>query len=142
MMADPKELQKIVRRLGACRLSEGVETVEAFVRLLATPQGVEFAQNSNFPTLSYLRDHKEDAETYGLLLDRGVVDCNEHTIVACGKTTVRLSTPDPTRAYYVVLMHGARLIGRVSGYAVLRVEIVGYGCREELQKDDTAIILR
>lgn len=139
-MKSAKEIMQSAAALGACAKSGGVSDWKSLVWLFFTPQGREFCEENNFPSLEMFRGMKEGVEPYGVWVDAGNIKrSNDIRTGLIGGTRAEL-TFDDDMMHKVILMHGAEAHIRVSGYAVVLVVNVG-GCRVEIEKDKTAVIL-
>lgn len=129
-------------QLGACNKSNGVTDWKTLVWLFFTPQGIEFCQKNNFPTLEMFRDIKEEVEGFNVFVDAGVQKRSNDSCVALigPKTKGELVFDDNTKVHKVIVMHGAKLDIVLRNYAVVR--LINIGDNEiRRHKDKTSIIL-
>ena len=57
----------MARKLAACRMFSGEETVEEMINLMFTPRGAEFLTRYRFPSLDIFRKYKPfNPEQYGV----------------------------------------------------------------------------
>ena len=133
-------IMKSASRLGACAKSEGVSDWRSLAWLFFTPQGREFCEQHNFPTLEMFRG-MADVSGYGVWVDAGtVVRSGDANIALVGDTNARLTYSGVECTHKVILMHGAKAHIKASGYAVLLIVNIG-GCEVEIEKDETVVIL-
>lgn len=134
-----KEFFETANRLGACRLLHGTESKEDLMRLLLTPQGIEFCTKNNFPSMEQLQWFRgEKAESMGIYIDTDTELTNPAKVFLAGHTRAVLHF-DTIGRYNVILMHGASAEIHASNYAVVFVN--NAGGEVEIDKDDTARIL-
>lgn len=129
-------------QLGACNKSNGVTDWKTLVWLFFTPQGIEFCQKNNFPTLEMFRDIKEEVEGFNVFVDAGVQKRSNDSCVALigPKTKGELVFDDNTKVHKVIVMHGAKLDIVLRNYAVVRLINIG-DCEVRKHRDKTSIIL-
>lgn len=141
MKAIDEILQKALQ-MGACNKSNGVTDWRTLVWLFFTPQGIEFCEKNNFPTLEMFKDIKEDVEAYNVFVDAGVQKRSNDSCVALigPKTKGELVYDDNSKVHKVIVMHGAKVDIVARNYAVVR--LVNIGDNEiRRHKDKTSIIL-
>lgn len=127
--------------LGACSGSNGVTDWKSLCWLFFTPQGREFCEGNNFPTLDMFRGMSDNVRPYGVRVDAGKVDTsNPGNIALIGETEGMITLDDNTRVHKVVLMHGSKARIKASNYAVVLIVNIG-GCDIEIDKDNTVVIL-
>lgn len=141
-MIDVEEIYRQACRLGVCPKMTGKESAEELIQLFFSPQGVEFCQKNNFPTMDMLRSFRsEQARAKGAYVDAGEVRiCNVERVALIGDTEAELTYTDPTKRHVVILMHGAKAHIKASGYAVVFV-YNGDGCEVVKTQEDYARIL-
>ena len=129
-------------QLGACNKSNGVTDWKTLVWLFFTPQGIEFCQKNNFPTLEMFRDIKEEVEGFNVFVDAGVQKRSNDSCVALigPKTKGELVFDDNTKVHKVIVMHGAKLDIVLRNYAVVRLINIG-DCEVRKHRDKISIIL-
>lgn len=128
-------------KYGACSASDGVTDWKSLCWLFFTPQGREFCENNNFPTIEIFRNMKHNVEEYGVFVDAGdMVVKNRMNIGIIGNTNARLEYDDNTKVYKVILMHGAKVTIKASNYVVLLIVNVG-DCEVNINKDETVVVL-
>lgn len=133
------EIIKSASLLGACDKSKGVSDWKSLAWLFFTPQGREFCENNNFPSLEVFRG-MNDVSKYGVFVDSGDIQReNDINIALIGETTAELTYSGSDSVHRIILMHGAKAKIRASKYAViLIVNISGW---VEVEKDETVAIL-
>lgn len=140
-MSTVNEIMKSASLLGACGKSGGVSDWKSLAWLFFTPQGREFCEKHNFPSLEMFRQIKDSVAPYGVWVDAGrVVGANDENIALIGDTTAELTYSGVECTHKVVLMHGAKVRIKASNYAVLLIVNVG-GCEVEIDKDETVVVL-
>lgn len=141
MKAIDEILQKALQ-MGACNKSNGVTDWKTLVWLFFTPQGIEFCQKNNFPTLEMFREIKEEVEGFNVFVNAGVQKRSNDSCVALigPKTKGELVFDDNTKVHKVIVMHGAKLDIVLRNYAVVR--LINIGDNEiRRHRDKTSIIL-
>lgn len=127
--------------LGACSESGKVSDWKSLCWLFFTPQGREFCEENNFPSLEQFRGMKENVKDYGVLVDAGIVESkNEEKIALIGNTDAELLFDDNTKVHKVILMHGSKANIKVRNYSVALLVNIGK-CDVSIDKDDTSVIL-
>lgn len=128
-------------RLGACSQSGKATDWKSLCWLFFTPQGREFCENNNFPSLEIFRQMKPYVEAYGVFVDAGMISLkNNANVGIIGKTEAMIEYDDNTKLHRIILMHGARAVIKVSNYAVVNVINVG-NCPIEVINDGTGKVL-
>ena len=141
MEAIDEILQKALS-MGACEKSGGVTDWKTLVWLFFTPQGVEFCEKNNFPTLEMFKQIKEGVEPYNVFINAGVQKRTNDTCVAFvgPKSKGELIYDDNSKVHKVIVMHGAQVDIVTRNYAVVRLINIG---NNEVRKhrDKTSLIL-
>lgn len=136
-----EDIMKSARLCGACTGSGKVSDWRSLVWLFFSPQGREFCEEKNFPSLSMFRHMKTNVEPFGVFVDAGrVVRSNDNDIALVGDTFGELTFDDNNVVHKVVLMHGAKARIKASNYAVLLIVNVG-GCEVAIERDETVVVL-
>lgn len=132
------ELKKYLNGLGACSLKGEVDSLESAIRMMFTPQGREFCIKTGFPTLDFLRKHKEELNAIpGVFIDCGYTYISSrHNVLAAGDTALTLMADKPTAIYKPIAMHGATVVINASCYAVVLAAEIKAGI--EVFNDGTA----
>lgn len=140
-----KTVKDIMRQAlinGACSKSEGVTDWKTLVWLFFTPQGMEFCENTNTPTLNEFREMDSCISEFGVFVDKGEINrSNDTNIAIIGNTYGKLVFDDSTKVHKVILMHGAKAFIVARNYAVVRLVNIG-DCEVIISKDKTSIILK
>lgn len=140
-MRTANDIVKSASLLGACAKSDGVSDWRSLVWLFFSPQGREFCENNNFPSLEMFQDMKDKVSDYGVFVDAGNISRqNDANIGLVGETTAALTFDDNTKVHKVLLMHGAKARIKATGYAVILLVNIG-NCEVEIDKDKTVVIL-
>lgn len=130
------------KEMGVCSLFTGKErTLEEVVRLLSTPQGVEFCVDNHFPNIATFRLFKPyNMEQFEIYIDAGVITLdNPRNAVLVGDTIATINC-DTLDTHELVLLHGAQAVLNASGWAVCSVTAAA-GCNVTRKEIDNAIIL-
>ena len=128
--------------LGACEKTSSVSSWKTLAWLFFSPQGVEFCQKNNFPTLPMFRKMDEEIASNCIFVDKGVINrSNDSSIAVIGDTDARLTFDDPTKVHKGIVMHGARVFIVARNYAVVRLINIGDN-KVAYSKDNTAVILK
>ena len=139
-----KKITKAALQLGACRKPTEATDWRSLVWLFFSPQGREFCERHNFPSIPMWSEIKRQHNTtqYGIYVDEGYITIrdNENTALI-GQTEARMIFSRPNKAHRVILMHGAKAHIKATDYAVVLIVKVGTDCEVEIDKDETATIL-
>ena len=139
-----KKITKAAAALGACSKSAEATDWRSLAWLLFSPQGREFCEQHNFPSVPMWSEIKRecDAEKYGVFIDAGYIHIHDRENVAViGKTNATLHFSSPDRAHRVIVMHGGSVTIKARNYAVVNVVKVGTDTEVTIDKDETAVIL-
>lgn len=140
-----EELKKYLNGLGACSLKGEVDSLESAVRMMFTPQGREFCIKTGFPTLDFLRKHKEELNAIpGVFIDEGRIgpSCipdNVTNILISGDTKAYLYASKPTHLHKIIVAHNANLDLLAEDFAVVTITEIG-DVQTEISNDGTAKI--
>lgn len=138
-----EELKKYLNGLGACDLRNEVDSLEAAVSMMFTPQGREFCMKTGFPTLDFLRKHREALNAIpGVFIDCGDIPVNSldstiPNLLIIGDSRANLNVSKPTILYHVIAAHNASLTLYAKDYAVVTITRVG-DAKIEVVNDGTA----
>lgn len=126
------------KALGVCPMLTGAEDNARLMRLMLTPQGIEFCTENNFPAISLLREFRGDmACEMGIYIDTDVELSNHPKLILAGSTHAVLHYDDPTKRHQVILMHGATAEITAKSWAVVFIKGDGATCTAT----DNAMIL-
>lgn len=140
-MKTVNEIMQSASLLGACAKSNGVSDWRSLTWLFFTPQGREFCENNNFPSLEMFQGMRDNISEYNILVDVGnITRRNDVNVGLIGNTSAELMYNDNTVVHKVVLMHGAKARIKASDYAVILLVNIG-NCEVEIEKDNTVVIL-
>lgn len=140
-MESVKDIMKSASLFGACSKSNGVSDWKSLVWLFFTPQGREFCEENNFPSLEMFQGMKEHVAEFGVFVDYGDINrTNDAHIGLIGNTSATLTYDDNEIVHKVVLMHGAKARIKASHYAVILLVNIG-NCEVKIDKDETVVIL-
>ncbi len=117
-----KKIHAQARRLGACQLFKGSETLEEIIDLFLSPQGQEFCVKNRFPNIATVRLFKGmGVEKHGIYIDAGVLTLkNPSKAVLIGRTSATVNC-DTLEQHEVILMHGAKATVNAQKWAVVKV---------------------
>lgn len=139
------ELKKYLNGLGACNLKEEVDSLESAVRMMFTPQGREFCVKTGFPTLEFLRKHKEELNAMqGVFIDSGSISLQSHdsqcpNLLISGATKANIHVSNPNTLHRIIVAHNAHITLCAEDYAVVTVTKLG-NAEFEIINDGTAKI--
>lgn len=140
-MRTANDIVKSASLMGACAKSGSVTDWKSLVWLFFSPQGREFCEGNNFPSLEMFQEMKNNVASYGVFVDAGSISrSNDANIGLVGETTAELTYDDNTKVHKVMLMHGAEVRIKASNYAVILLVNIG-NCKVEIVKDKTVVIL-
>lgn len=113
----------LAQKLAGCTMFKGTEDLGQLIKLMFTPQGIEFLTRYNFPDLDTFRKFKPyHPERYGVYIDCGKIELSEaRRVFLVGRSSATLKYRE-TAGNRVYLMHGAQASIIASGYAVIKVE--------------------
>lgn len=141
-MKSVSDIMKQALENGACYKSKGVSDWKTLAWLFFTPQGIEFCEENNFPSLDVFREMDSSISDYGVLVDKGEISrSNDANIALIGNTNATIVFDDNTKVHKVILMHGAKAYIVARNYAVVRVINIG-DCKVNIHKDKTSVILK
>lgn len=138
-----EELRRYLNGLGACDLKDDVDSLESAIRMMFTPQGREFCIKTGFPTIEFLRKHKEELNTIpGVFIDEGRVSpsCipdNVTNILISGDTKAYLYISKPIHLHKIIVAHSAKLDLSAEDFAVATITEIGK-VQTEISNDGTA----
>lgn len=114
---------EMARKLEACKMFTGEESMEEMINLMFSPQGAEFLTANNFPDIATFRRFKKyHPEQFGVYIDAGEISLSEaKNVFLVGNTTARLKYAQ-TQGNRLILMCGATARIEASGYCVLKIE--------------------
>ena len=113
----------LAQKLADCTMFKGTEDLKQLIKLMFTPQGIEFLTRYNFPDLETFRKFKPyHPERYGVYIDCGKIELSEaRRVFLVGRSSATLKYRE-TAGNRVYLMHGAQASIIASGYAVVKIE--------------------
>lgn len=143
-----KELLDGANALGACRKTDGIDTLDKLVALYESPQGREFCARHHYPSRRQwirIREHwsREKLRERNIYVDEAYVRCacNPGTVVAVGsKTCLHVTLNGAEEAQRIIAIRGAKVTICAENYAVY--EIINDGTADvAITKDETAVQL-
>ena len=136
-----EELFRKAKELGVCGRLHGTEDKKRLLRLLCTPQGVEFCTKNLFPDIAMCRVFKgELAEKMGVFVETDVTAQNLPFVFLVGKCHAELEYTDSKKLHQVILMHGATANIKASNWAVVSVNTDGGGSVNIEETDRAKVI--
>lgn len=138
-----EELRRYLNGLGACDLKGDIDSLESAIRMMFTPQGREFCIKTGFPTLDFLRKHKEELNAIpGVFIDEGRIDqssipANVTNILISGDTKAYLYVSKPIHLHKIIVAHKANLDLLAEDFAVATIAEIG-DVKTEISNDGTA----
>lgn len=135
------DVMKSALELGACGQSGKATDWKSLCWLFFTPQGREFCENNNFPSIEIFRNMKPNVEKYGVYVDAGEISLKNNVNVGIiGDTEAVLEYDDNTVVHKIILMHGAKATIKASNYAVINLTNVN-NSNVTIVNDGTARVL-
>ncbi|ROT19572.1 hypothetical protein EEL53_10020 [Muribaculaceae bacterium Isolate-114 (HZI)] len=141
-----EELKRYLNGLGACDLKDNVDSLESAIRMMFTPQGREFCVKTGFPTLEFLRKHKEELNAIpGVFIDDGritpsFIPDNVTNILISGDTKAYLCVSKPTHLHKIIVAYNAKLCLSAEVFAVATITEIGE-VHTEIANDGTAKVI-
>ena len=125
---------------GACKKINRVQDFPELIKLMFTPQGIEFCQDHNFPSVEVFRKNRDSLERLGVYVDAGNIALKgKEYVCIVGDTDATIEAAGTKFIHTIILMHGARAKITAKDYAVLN--IVRIGGEYSIKKDGTVIVL-
>lgn len=114
---------ELARKLGACQMFTGEESLEEMIALMFSPQGAEFLTANKFPDIATFRKFtKYHPERFGVFIDCGKIALSdEKKVFLVGNTSANLKYSQ-MQGNRLILMCGASAHVEASGYSVLKIE--------------------
>lgn len=139
----PKDVMKEAIAQGACSKSGKASDWSTLAWMLFTPQGREFCEEKQFPSLAMWRGIKESiVGKHPVNIDAGEIKVNNpKSIAVIGDTVATLYYSGSDCVHKLIVMHGGKARVRAVNYAVVLVVKIGEGCEVEFNNDETARIL-
>lgn len=135
------DVMRSALELGACNQSGKATDWKSLCWLFFTPQGREFCENNNFPSIEIFRNMKPNVEKYGVYVDAGDIQLKNNVNVGIiGDTDAMLEYDDNTVVHKIILMHGAKATIKASNYSVINLTNVN-NCQVTIINDGTAKVL-
>ena len=138
---EARDILKKAISIGACSNSGKATDWKSLCWLFFTPQGREFCENNNFPSIEIFREMKPYVRPYGVFVDAGMISIkNNANVGIIGKTEAMIEYDDNTKLHRVMVMHGARIVLKITNYAVVNIVNVD-NCPVEIINDGTGRVL-
>ena len=135
------DVMKSALELGACSQSGKATDWKSLCWLFFTPQGREFCEKNNFPSIDVFRQMKPYVSSYGVFVDAGgIMLKNNANVGIIGETEAVLEYDDNTYVHKIIAMHNATITIKASNYTVVNLTNVG-NCKVIIINDGTAKIL-
>ncbi len=134
------DIKKSALALGACKKINDVRTVGDAINLLQTPQGLEFALKTGFPSLEMWRETACCVYLPEIVLLDMEEDnsCENDDCIIVGDTTLIASYNKPDKLHHIIAMHGSTVEINASNYAV--VSVTSINSTVTVKNDGTAIV--
>lgn len=139
-----KERTEIFKKMGISSDCEwfgdkSLKTLEDLVEVFYYPQGIEFCQQHNFPSLDILQKFKNlNVEIYGVYIDAGKITLhNPQRVILIGNTEAIIDCNKGGSD--IIIMHSAKACITAKGWSVVRVHY-NNGCNVIQKKSDRAIL--
>ena len=105
-----------------------------------TPQGIEFCQDHNFPSIEVFRENRSNLQGLEVYVDAGDITLKgKEYVCLVGDTKATIEASGAKFTHTIILMHGARAQINAKDYAVLN--IVNISGEYSVNKDGTVIVL-
>lgn len=133
-------IRAMALQTGACKKINRVQDFPELIKLMFTPQGIEFCQDHNFPSVEVFRKNRDSLERLGVYVDAGNIALKgKEYVCIVGDTKATIEASRPQFTHTIILMHGARAKINAKDYAVLN--IVNISGEYSVNKDGTVIVL-
>lgn len=137
-------LDKIIKSayaLGACdRLGE-ISDFTHLIDLFFSPQGQEFCEKYNYPSLDVFRQIKDDVKIRNIYVDQGHITLSgKQHICLVGNTSAVIQASGVAFVHTIILMHGSKATIKASNHAVLKIVNIS-GLEVTIHKDQTVVEL-
>ena len=133
-------IRAMALQTGACKKINRVQDFPELIKLMFTPQGIEFCQDHNFPSVEVFRKNRDSLERLGVYVDAGNIALKgKEYVCIVGDTDATIEAAETKFIHTIILMHGARAKITAKDYAVLN--IVRIGGEYSIKKDGTVIVL-
>ncbi|WFE85043.1 hypothetical protein [Parabacteroides chongii] len=127
--------------LGACSESGKATDWKSLCWLFFSPQGREFCEDNNYPSIDLFRGMSKNIEPFGIYVDHGHIELqNKSNIGVIGDTEAHLVYNDNTKVHKIVLMHGGKATIEAGNYSVILLVNIRE-CEVNIINDGTARIL-
>ena len=133
-------IRAMALQTGACKKINRVQDFPELIKLMFTPQGIEFCQDHNFPSVEVFRKNRDSLERLGVYVDAGNIALKgKEYVCIVGDTDATIDAAGTKFIHTIILMHGARAKINAKDYAVLN--IVNISGEYSVNKDGTVIVL-
>lgn len=133
-------IRAMALQTGACKKINRIQDFPDLIKLMFTPQGIEFCQDHNFPSVEVFRKNRDSLERLGVYVDAGNIALKgKEYVCLVGDTKATIEASRPQFTHTIILMHGARAQINAKDYAVLN--IVNISGEYSVNKDGTVIVL-
>ena len=133
-------IRAMALQTGAWKKINRVQDFPELIKLMFTPQGIEFCQDHNFPSVEVFRKNRDSLERLGVYVDAGNIALKgKEYVCIVGDTDATIEAAGTKFIHTIILMHGARAKITAKDYAVLN--IVRIGGEYSIKKDGTVIVL-
>ena len=133
-------IRAMALQTGACEKINRVQDFPELIKLMFTPQGIEFCQDHNFPSVEVFRENRSNLQGLEVYVDAGDITLKgKEYVCLVGDTKATIEASRPQLTPTSLLMHGARAKINAKDYAVLN--IVNISGEYSVNKDGTVIVL-
>lgn len=133
-------IRAMALQTGACKKINRVQDFPELIKLMFTPQGIEFCQDHNFPSVEVFRKNRDSLEGLEVYVDAGNITLkSKECVCIVGDTDATIEAAGTKFIHTIILMHGARVKINAKDYAVLN--IVRIGGEYSIKKDETVIVV-
>lgn len=133
-------IRSMALQTGACKKIIRVQDFPELIKLMFSPQGIEFCQAHNFPAVEVFRENKTSLGGLNVYVDDGdIALTGKEYVCLVGDTNATIEASGPQFTHTIILMHGARANINAKNYAVLN--IVNISGEYSVNKDKTVIVL-
>ena len=135
------EILKSASALGACERLHKVKNFHSLASLFFSPQGLEFCQKNNFPSLRIFQAHKNEISGNDMYAECGFIKLDKRKYMCLvGNTSAEIEASGVEFVHTVVLMHGAKATINASNYAGLKIVNIS-GSEVKINRDNTVVVL-
>lgn len=114
--------------IGSCDKIRTVRGYKSLTELFYSPQGREFCQAHNYPSIEQFREIKQEVFPYNVFVDSGDISLKDvHRIALVGDTHAKIEAEGVDDVFLIILMHGATARIKATKYAVINIVNISGG---------------